>query len=151
GVVLGGGEGAHARLEGLGGPAEPLEVEAGELDLAPGAALALREIAVLGDDLRGRLVLARPDQEPRERAHGVAAGRERDDVAEERDGLAGIPEDLLLERGPLLEDLGAGLSLDLLGAEREEPAEVVLAAVGAEERVERLDRLGVARVGLHEL
>ena len=151
GVVGGGGERAHARREGVVGAAEALQVERGQLDLAAGAVLALREIAVAGDDLGRRLVLAGGDEEPRQRAHGLGAGGDLDHAPVERDGLGGVAEDLLFEGGPLFEDVGAGVALDLLAAQLEEPAQVVLALVGAEEGVERGHRLAVPGIGLDEL
>ncbi len=151
GVVRGGGEGAHAGVEGVARAVEAIEVERGQLDLAAGAVFALDEIAVAGDDRGRRLVLAGGDEEARQRAHGVVAGRELDHPAVERDRLRGVAEDLLFEGGPLLQDVGAGVALDLLAAQLEEPAQIVLALVGAEERVERADRLGVAGIGLDQL
>ncbi len=151
GVVLGGGERAHARLEGRGRFVEPVEVEPRELDFAPSAPLALGEIAVLGHDLRGRLELARRGEQVRQRLQRLAAGRDRHHLPQQRDGLRGLAEDLFFERGPLLEHVGAILAFHLRGAELEQPAQIVLAAVGAEERVERVHRLDVGLVELHEL
>ncbi len=104
-----------------------------------------------GDDGGRGLVLAGRDEEPRQRAHGVVARRELDDAPVERDGLGGVAEDLFFERGPLLEHVGALVANDLLAAQLEEPAQIVLALVGAEERVEGGDGLGVAGVGLDQL
>ena len=144
-------EGALAGGQSVDVPAQGIDQQASQLDLPDGALRPVALIAVQRDDFDRALGVALRPQQARQRAQRSPVVRhDLQHAPVERHRALGGAKGVLLEDGPVGQQIELERGVRALDAEIEQPAHVVATVGLAKDAVERLHHLLVALVLFHQ-